>query len=251
MNRILGRVLTVVACGALAGALAPACATNDMSIYIRGALAPSANRQNGCVYTDDPAQPTMFEGSFDLGVRDSYTAVLMVGNQMIQRGDPAAVRAESNRVHLDGAIVRVTNPDGSLIREFTSTGAGFADPQNNNQPDFGPIGVTVIDADTKAALEPLLPNRAATKLVLANIKVFGRSLGGIDMESGEFQFPIRVCKGCLVTFAGANDPAAPVQPNCLKPLEGGRDELPCFSGQDELTPCQVCQGRPACDPAVP
>lgn len=251
MNRIWGRARMLMAAGLFAGALAPACAENDQSIFIRGALAPSANRQNGvCTYTADPAQPQLFEGSLDVGVRDNYFAVLLVGNQLSARGSQQAVRAESNRVHINGAVVRVTNPDGSVINEFTSLSTGFADAQGNDQPAYGAIGVVAIDAKTKDALAGQLTARTQTKLVLANISVFGKTLGGVDVESGEYQLPIRVCNGCLVTFTDSNDAAAAVQPNCLKPLGTAGTNLPCSAGQDEAVPCQLCQGRPVCDPAT-
>lgn len=251
MNRIWGRVLTLLATGLLASALVPACATNDMSVFVRGALAPSPNRQNNlCVYTDDPQQPQVLEARLDIGVRDNYFAVLLVGNQMMARGDPLLVRAESNRFHVNGAVVRVTEPGGELIHEFTSVGTGFADQGQNNAPDYALVGITAIDAETRNRIAGRLPDRRATTLVVAHISVFGRTVGGQDLESGEFQLPIRVCNGCLVSFDNANDPAADQQPNCLASLQD-QAGLPCFPGQDEPTPCQVCREREACDPAIP
>ena len=63
-------------------------------------------------------------------------------------------------------------------------------------------------------------------------------------ESGEFQFPITVCNGCLVSFSGADDPATPGL-DCNLPLSqagggGGNSQLPCKVGQDEPVPCQLC-----------
>ncbi|AKU96769.1 hypothetical protein AKJ09_03433 [Labilithrix luteola] len=253
MKRIWGHLVSLLGLALVGSAAFPACATNDQSIFIRGALAPSTNRQNNvCIYTDDPSQAELFEGSVDLGIRDDYFGILLIGNQMTPRADNLNNRAESNRIHIDGAVVQVTNPDGSLIREFTSTATGFADPSSNSAPDYGTIGVTLIDAPTKAALLPLLPNRTASKMVVAKVKAFGRTLGGLDLESGEFQFPISVCNGCLVDFSTGTDPAQPL-PNCRKALDAaaGGTALPCFVGQDERTPCQLCQGRPVCDPATP
>lgn len=252
MKRIWGHVLSVCATGLALSAVVPACAENDQSIFVRAVLAPSTNRTNGiCVYTDDPQQTQLFEGFLDVGVRDNYLAVVLVGNQMIPRGDPNNTRAESNRVHLNGAVVRVTEPDGALINEFTSLATGFADPQANNNPDYGLMGVTAIDAPTKDRIAAQLPNRTATKLVIVNIKAFGKTVGGVDVESGEFQFPIRTCNGCLVSFANADDPAQQPRPNCKNALTAGAGgaTTPCFVGQDEAVPCQLCQGRPACDPA--
>lgn len=255
MKRILGHVVSAVAVAVGLAAVAPACAENDQSIFIRQVMLPSTNRTNGaCVYTADPQQPALFEGTFDVGVRDTYFAVLLVGNQMIRRGDPNNTRAEPNRVHVDGVVVRVTEPDGAVIGEFTALGSGFADPQQNNAPGYGLLGATVIDAPTKDKIAAALPNALATKKVVLNLKPFGKSLGGEDLEGGEFQFTVNACNGCLVTFTGANDPAQQPQPNCKAAIGGssgggGSQVLPCYAGQDEAVPCQLCQGKPACDPS--
>lgn len=253
MKRIWSHVVSLVVVGMAASAAVPACAANDQTIFIRSALAPSSNRQaGGCVYTNDPTQNALFEAHADLGVTDSYLAVLLVGNQLIPRSDSLDNRAESNRVHINGAIVRVTEADGTLIREFTSLATGFADPASTNTPSYGTIGIVALDAPTRALLLPSLPNRVVSKTILINIKAFGTSLGGKDVESGEFQLPMQVCNGCLVNFAGANDPTGKVQPNCGLPPTMALTPAtsPCFTGQDEMTPCQACVNtRDACNPA--
>jgi hypothetical protein len=257
MKRILGHVASIVAVGLAVSAALPACATNDETIFIRGALAPSSQRVNGgCVYSNDPQQTQLFQGTFDVGLSDNYFTVLIVGNQLIPRGDPTNNRAESNRAHITGAIVRVTEPDGTLINEFTSYAVGFADPASSSTPGFATIGVTTIDAPTSAKLKPKLTNRSMTKQVILLIKAFGKSLGGTDLESGEFQFPVQVCNGCLVDFSQGYEPTSKTQPrNCDKPLAaaaGASTTGPCIIGQDAAVNCQICKGvLAACDPNTP
>ena len=66
MKRIVGQALSVVAIAVFATMLTPACAENDMSIFIKSALAPSLTRTiSGCTYTVDPLQISLFEGVFD------------------------------------------------------------------------------------------------------------------------------------------------------------------------------------------
>jgi hypothetical protein len=254
MKRIWGHVVSVFVAGLAVSAIVPACADNNQTVFIRGFLAPSTNRQNNtCVYGDDPSQPQLFASTMDVGITDSYFAVLLFGNQLIPRGDPNNNRAESNRVVMSGAVVKVQEPDGSVIREFTSATVGFADPQNNNAPDYGTVGTVVIDAPTRELLIGQLPTRGISKSLVINIKLFGKSLGGEDVETGEFQQPMRVCNGCLVDFSTGNEETATVQPNCLKPASGNASTMgPCFSGQDEPTPCQSCVSfRKVCDPQTP
>ena len=254
MNRILGHVVSLLVVGLAVSSVLPACATNDQTIFIRKALAPAQTRTNGiCTYSNDPTQPALFQATLDLGVADNYFAVLLVGNQLIQRGDQLGNRAESNRIHINGATVRVTETDGRLIREFTSLATGFADPANNSVPEYTSIGVTGIDAPTKDLLLPTLPNRQASRTVLMNFKAFGVSLGGVDVESGEFQLPARICNGCLVDFSTGNDDLAAVQPNCAKRgTTTAGNVAPCSPGQDEPVKCETCNlTRKACDPLTP
>jgi hypothetical protein len=254
MKRIFGHVVSLLVVGLAVSSALPACATNDQSIFISKALAPALTRTNGfCSYTNDPSQPSLFQATLDIGVADNYFAILLVGNQLIPRSDPQNNRAESNRVHINGAIVRVTETDGTLIREFTSLATGFADPGNNNAAEFGVIGVTGIDAPTKDILLPSLPNRTVSRTILMNFKAFGISLGGEDLESGEFQLPARICNGCLVDFSTGNDDTAAQQPNCLKKqATAAGTSGPCIGGQDEPVKCETCvTTRKACDPAVP
>lgn len=257
MKRIWGYVVTLLAAGTVAGSVLPACATNDQSIFIRAVLAPSANRQGGsCVYNNDPQQATNPEPLLDIGLSDSYYAILLIGNQLIARGDPSNNRAESNRIHIDGAVVRVTEPDGTLIREFTSPATGFNDPQNNNSPGYSAIGLSIFDKPTRDIIAPQL-TRQTSKTVLVKIKAFGTSLGGGDLESGEYQFPMQICRGCLVIYDGL-DPAkvTVAKPNnCDKAPEANASNAttgPCRLGQDIAISCRSCrQSREVCDPNVP
>lgn len=245
MRRMLAQVVSCAALALVASAVAPACATNDQSIFLRGVLAPPTNRQNGiCVYSDDPTQTQLFSGLLDVALRDNYEARMLVGSQLIARGDPAQTRAESNRFHVNGAVVRVTTPNGEPINEFSTPVSGFIDPQSNNVPDFGPVSVVLIDAGT---VRKLSPNGQLITSVVANVKMFGQTLGGVDVESGELQYPIDICAGCLVDFSSGDDPARAGR-DCSLPLEDSSTQTgPCTFGQDEGVPCQYCVNTiPAC-----
>jgi hypothetical protein len=263
MKRIFGHVVSLFAAALVVSAVLPACATNDQTIFVQSVLAPPLARVGAaCTYLADPESIGLFSGNVDIGISDTYTGVLLVGNQLAPRGDAVNNRAESSRVHLNGGIIRVTEADGTLIREFTSYATGFADPGANSVAEFGVIGLTLIDAPTREILlnqktpegTQLLATSTITKTVLVNIKVFGVSLGGTEVESGEFQFPTQVCNGCLVDFTLGNDETSMTQPNCDKPLPatgGSGTILPCRAGQDEVTPCQLCKGKRNSDGRLP
>jgi hypothetical protein len=258
MKRIWVHFASLFVAATTLGALAPACAENDQTIFIRGALAPSANRQAGiCVYSSDPGQALLFGATLDIGLTDFYSATFLVGNQMVPRNDNLANRTESNRVHLKGGVVKVRDTDGNTLREFTSYGLGFVEPQTGTTPATAPLAFNIFDSGTKAIILPLVPNRTSRKSLLVAVKVFGTTLGGKEVESGEFELPMEVCNGCLVDFSTGNDPAEKVQPNCKKALvaaAGGTttQTAPCLIGQDGTIPCQACVGfNPRCDPAQP
>lgn len=256
--RLLGQTLVVATAIGLALTVAPACVDNDQSLYVRQVVAPpdTKSETGGCVYKPDATGTALFEGTLDLLIAQNYSAVILVGNQLIQRSDNLSARAESNKAHLDGAIVRVTDADGNDIREFTSPAAGFADNSNGIIASFGLARVTLIDSATVNSLARSITT-TKEKLVLANIKVFGETLGGVDLESGEFQFPIRICRGCLISFLGADDPNSDgVDCNLQNTAAaaGGasdtldRTKLPCQAGQDEYLPCTACKGNRIPDP---
>lgn len=250
--RLLGQTLFAGTAVALAFALTPACVDNDQSIFIRQVQAGSAaaSGTTGCSYIADPSTPGLIEGVVDTALRDNYQAVLLVGSQLIQRGDSTQPRAESNRSHLDGAIVRITDADGNDISEFTAQSTGFVDNSLAALPSYGLMGVTLLDAPTLAkAAGGLTPGQ--TKLVLANIKAFGETLGGVDLESGEFQFAIRICNGCLISFLDQDDTGTPGI-DCNRTAAAGATggtagggtgggTAPCYPGQDGVISCALCK----------
>lgn len=249
MKRLLSHACAVTFFGALA-IIPSACADNDQSIFVRSVLAPPQNRQNGgCTYTADPTAATISEGTLDIALRRQYDPMLLAASQMIQRGDPNNTRAESNRVHINGATVRVTDANGGEIAEFSTLGSGNLEPQLNNTPGFGVVSITAIDQPTAAKIAPLIGRPVFDyKQVVANIKLFGKTLGGVDLESGEFQFPIKVCNGCLVSFAGADDPAVKGTDCSLNVVTDNNQGFACVYGQDEKISCITCKEDP--DPNV-
>ena len=260
MKRVLGRFLTVGVVVLGSPVLVPAaCAQNDQSIFIRQVMAPPQNRINGeCIYQADPTQIQRSGGVLDVDVSTTYTAELLVGSQLEARGDQLNTRAEPNRTHINGAVVNVTSADGTTLGSFTTEGAGFVDPQTANTTSYGLVAVRLIDgataskiaAELHAKADSLPPdppdNKHPSKLVLANVKVFGKTLGGVDLETGEFQFPIDVCLGCLISFSQGDDPASPGV-DCNLPLTtagsqaAGTLPTPCVLGQDEFIDCRLCR----------
>ena len=239
MNRWIGGALAV----GVVAAVATACVENKGSIYVQGIMAPPIPQPGQpCTYTPQASSTTLFQGTLDVGFADSYTAVFLVGNQMVQRGSASQVRAESSRVQLLGGVVRLTDTTGAQVANFTALGSGYAEAASGNTPGYGAIALTVIDpATVENVLRPAVSNGSSKRLI-ANVKVYGQTLGGLRVESGEYPFPVDVCAGCLVRI-----PAD--APTCVSSGSSAQLVSPCVLGQDTAIDCRLCNSYSAlCKP---
>lgn len=228
------------------GLVVAACADNEQTIFIRQVQAPESGE---CSYTADESATAYGLGVLDVALSNQYRAALLVANQMVPRADPDAPRAETNRVRLTEAEVHVQLADGSEVGSFTVPGNGFVDPSTGSSPGYGVFETVLVDPASAQALAGKL-GCAGTRLasvgrVVTVVKVFGKTLGGKEVESSEFRFPIEVCCGCLVSFPpDATDPLSEKQPNCLGISETGSTiEEPCLSGQDQPLDCRLCKAK--------
>ena len=114
-------------------------------MFIRSALAPPAlaGPSGACAYAPDVNAAALFSGVVDFGLRDNYTVTALV-----QSLDKAAATS------ITGAHVTVNEVDGTLIREFTQTTAGFVEAGG-----FGLVSFVGIDAPTRDILMPSLENQ--------------------------------------------------------------------------------------------
>jgi len=248
------------------GLVASACADNEQTIFIRQVQAPESGE---CTYPPDESATFYGLGVLDLALTAQYRAGLLIGNQMVPRADPDRPRAETNRVRLTEAEVHVQLADGTEVGSFTVAGNGFIDPGSGTTPGYGVFLSVLVDPKSAAALQGRLEasagvpagSCATTRLpgvgrIVSVVKVFGKTLGGKEVESSEFRYPIEVCCGCLVSFPpDANDPVLDQQPNCMAVAEGGSTmETPCHVGQDAPVDCRICksalgaQGAGLCEP---
>jgi len=230
MNRWIGAALA--AC--VVTVVGTACVENKGIIFVQGVMAPPVPQQGqACTYTPQSSSTTLFNGVLDVGFADSYTPVFLVGNQMVQRGSATQVRVETSRVQLQGGIVRLTDTAGAQIANFTALGSGYADASTGTTPGYGAIALTVIDPTTvEKVLRPAVSN-GSSKRVIAYVKVFGQTLGGLRVEAGEYQYPVDVCAGCLVTI-----PAD--APTCTSSGTSAQIISPCVIGQDQAIDCRLC-----------
>lgn len=259
MKRFWGHVFVAVVTLAGVGVVGSACAHNDESVFIREVMAPpSVGVGTTCLYTPDPTLPEIPRGRLDVKLSTAYEGYLLVGNQLVAQANPDQLRTESNRIELQDAVVTVTMAGtvgnvaaGTQLTSYTDIISGFVDPSTGGTPGWGLALVNLLPFD-RIPSPPPVPTDGSTITLVAHVKLQGQTLGRTNVETNEFDFPIDVCSGCLLSFpAGSDNPVLP-EPNCkgslLTVTGGGMIIQPCFLGQDQLVDCRLCQGNPACNP---
>ena len=229
MRRLLSWMLTpLLAMAAFAG-----CADNESGMFVRGVL---VLQQPECSVKADPTSPHRLGGVLDISLRDTYQAVLLVGNQLVPRGDHDKIRTETSRVTIKGAEVTLLTDTGSVIQEFSVPSSGFVDPGTSDDPGYGAADVTLIPAGLVAGAAA-----GGAILLVAEVRVFGDTLGGDEITSAPYNFNITVCDGCLISYP----PDASLQQGanyiCGSAVDqGSAPDAPCRIGQDEAVDCRVC-----------
>lgn len=194
---MLRRAITAAGLLAAGGLLAPACAENESTIFIRGCLTPD---EETCTFKPDPSGNFFGSGFADGLFYPEYSCGLLVGNQIVRRGSSDQLRTETSRVELYEANVRVVDlvgnavsyADGSSV-EYTVPITGFIDPGSGTNPGYGATIVPMLDGGSLASIG----GAGTLTEVVAMVTIRGRTLGGQELESAEWAFPISVCYGCL------------------------------------------------------
>lgn len=219
----------------------PGCADNDSMLFVEGVLAIEAT---DCVAKPESGALMRAAGTLDLSLRSGYRAALLVGSQLTQRGSREQLRTESARLALKGADITLQDAYardlvlGDSPNPFSTIGSGFVNPAGGTDPGLGVIFVDVIPA----ALVPAVASAVqGSGLVLAKIKVFGETLGGQKIESGEYLYPIQICSGCLVSYPTSTNTGTLGTFTCTAPAQATESTV-CAIGQDQVVPCTECAG---------
>jgi hypothetical protein len=242
MKRALAQCLwfAVAAGSALLGGAA--CADDQSMLFIRQAQARVASGANGCTVDNSPSSLFITEGTLDLAFRTEYTAALLVGNQLVARGNASQLRTETSRVEIEGAVVRLEDGRNTVWGPFTVPGSGFIDPATGSTPSYGLTEAILVGSTFGNSLVQEMRQNLAVRRFTSVVKVLGKTLGGTAVESGEWRFPLTICYACLVAFPPeANDPKL-TRPNCELPAGTGTTvAAPCALGQDDAVDCRVCK----------
>ena len=224
-----GAVVLLGALGAGSG-----CTDEETGLFIRGNVLIEAP---GCIARAEEGATLLGVGLLDVALKQDYVASLLVGSQLTPRGDKENLRTETMITTITGAEVQLFLDTGELDTEFTVPASGVISPDSSADPGFGIIFATLIPQATGAALAADLQNRGEIRTRVAQVKVFGETVGGLEVESADIRYVIRVCEGCLVGF-----PASALDPNgaCTLQTDMNIDVIPCRFGQDEPVDCRLC-----------
>lgn len=225
-------------------ALTTGCVDNDSSMYVEAVLAAVPPN---CEYKADPSSTQLLTGVLDVAFLNSYEGAVLVANQLTPRGIKNQLRAETSGVELQGAEITLTRANGAALDEFSVPAGGFVHSNTSQGPGYGMAFVTMIPpnvgndlrAELVARLNQAGARRGASLTVIASIRVFGTTLGGTEITSGEFTFPIDVCYGCLIDF-----PIDAVEnPGDGRICAGTGESVAaqqCIRGQDAVIDCRTC-----------
>jgi len=207
---------------------------DEKSLFVVGALQIDPK---DCIAKAESSASLLSRGVLDLAFRQSYSAFLLVGNQLARAGADAT--GETERVSLRSAEITLTTAGGAVLQKYSNVTVGFIDASTASAA-YGVATLDVIPPDVGASASV-----QSAKLVIAKIRVLGEALNGTPMISSEAVFPITVCTGCLVQYPPeAADPTTPSGSSYLCTSSASATLAPaappCVIGQDVPFSCTLC-----------
>ena len=220
------RAASIVSLLALVG-----CAdTGDEGMYILNNTAPPSD---SCLLTGATSQPFLAHGRIFSGSPIGYLFTpLIQSRQVLLEGETDMA---SRTIFLNGANVSLKVVSGSASipgPQFSSLFAASLPPSGSVN-----VGFDIITPAQLAAIDPGLGANGSVE-ILADISVFGK-LGGKEIESPVFSYPVTVCANCVVANLGV----------CPLP-EAGPLGNSCNAFQDGTVGCCTDAGGNLVCPAI-
>jgi len=208
------------------------CVDNESSLFIEGVLSLPAS---DCLARPDSDAEFISQGVLDVYFAQGYVAAVQVGNQLTQQGNREKTRTETSRLRLEGVTGTVFDVNGGE-HAFEAIATGFAHPASGTEPGLAAMFVNLVNTEAIAALKAT----AGYGMIVVRFRVYGTTLGGKEIESGEYDYPIYVCNGCLVDYPADADDPAQAGYQCTVSADTGSEETICYVGQDQRFPCTAC-----------
>lgn len=191
---------------ALFAAWGAGCAPEGPTAFITFNIPPDS----ACVFSPS-ADKFIPQGLYDISeggapgstrCASSYFVNLLVNSYLRSNQDMDLGRAEPNVLQLHSAEVRLTTVDKRTIvfsaadpplpNPFLVTTANSLFPSEGMEPSTGIASIEAIPV----AYAPFLTDFIDGK-IQAEIQIFGRTTGDVDIELAPFVYPIEICDGCL------------------------------------------------------
>lgn len=224
-----GKTLAAGLCLALAGLSATSCVENDSSFFIYGVMDVNSTQ---CLAHPDSTAVLLAAGTLDRAFANGYEAAILVGSHLTQRGSREKLRTETSRLSITGAHMTLYGTNSTAI-EFDTPATGLVNPASGTDPGLAAVFARLVRYEDMAKL-------GDDGQIIARIRILGTTLGGQDIESGDFDYPITLCTGCLVRYP--SDALDPVTLTCdaATSTTTTSNENICFLGQDASFPCTYC-----------
>ncbi len=203
------------------GALATGgCADNRTTLFIAGVryFEPGGD----CEADESLGGNQLLSGSYDPLSGFPYYAWVIVANGLQPLGDNDTLRPETSRIQLQGAEISVRTVTGAAAAPaFTINFSATISPDDSEDPGVAVLPIPI--------LQPSLSLNPGDYQV--GITVFGETLGGTDVESGEFDFPVTVLPAGSLYSCQATSESESVHP--CGPLAQDGYTYPCGGSSSE------------------
>jgi len=169
-------------------------------------------------------------GVMDLLFVRQYKAVFLVGNQLAAMASTEKNRTETATFQADGLEVRVETWDGNtVLSQFSTVAVGTVEPASGSTPGWGSVASVIVDRGAIGGIVDGYCNDREwpVQRVASVVRLFGRTLGGKQLETGEYRYPIELCMGCTVSL-----PDLGCKPDDVT--------VSCTCGQDSMIGCGSC-----------
>lgn len=167
----------------------------------------NASPDTQCMWNE--SSPALGSGMLDIGYENARYSVFPVYNsQLRSRYTANPSRVDTNKIQITSANITLTDASGTPLPipqpSFSVTTSGLVDTALDSTIGVGLGQIQIIPsiaANEIRALGLVAPPTATTAGtyfdMVAHVTVLGRTIGGVDIETGEWDWPITLCDGCL------------------------------------------------------
>jgi hypothetical protein len=208
------------------------CTDNRQSFFIRFIGIPS---EGECTVAGDRSAAFVTSGYMDVGAATTYFIVPVVENALESSTPLNPLTAESNRVTVTGAQVRLSTETGDTLGggDFFVPFSTTIDPGN-----LAPLGFTAIPPGYLTGVTP-------GQMVIIEMKILGITGGALEIDTPWFSFPVYTCYGCSSDWGDAGWDTTRACWDCTG-VQAAAGSDPCLPGQDDWVVECCFENTPFC-----